>query len=127
MKDLANFNYPLAPNFRKYSNFKRMLEDIANFPKNNGKNEFRNQNAPSPLNLEDREIAFLIRLLPLKLSTFEKKIEGEIELLKISESNFFLMLFLDHILYLLKNPEFRDIVLSRKTLMEIDPEIKNSE
>lgn len=127
MKDLANFNYPLASNFRKYFNFKRMLEDIANLPKNNRESEFKNQNASPPLSLEDREIAYLIGLLPLKLSTFEKKVEKEIKLLKGLDSNFILMMFLDHIFYLLKNPEFRDLALTRKTPVIIDPEIKNLE
>lgn len=128
MKNLASFNYPKASGkFTEYFNFKRMLKDFVNLPKNKREGEFERLNVPTPLTLEDREIAMLIRLLPLKLSTFEKKIRKEIELLEVSDDNFFIMMFLDHILYLLRNAEFRDLVLAKNFPMALNSEIKNSE
>lgn len=126
VKGLANFDYPEASNFRDYFNFKKILEACANLPKIREEEESERPNATHSLSLEDRIIAFLIGLLPLKLSTFEKKIEKEIEHLRNSDANFMLIIFLDHVLYLLKNPEFREIVLTKKTPVVLNPKIKSS-
>ena len=62
-----------------------------------------------------------------RTKSFEKKIRRRVEFLRTTDSNFIIMIFLEHILDLLKNPEFRDLVLTKRTPMIIDPEINNSE
>ena len=126
MKSLANFTYPRPSNFREYFNFKKMLMDFANLPRNGKKDKLNKVETPSSLSIDDLRIAALIRLLPLKLSTFEKKLRKELEFLRANDSDFIIMIFLEHVLDLLKNHEFRELVLTRRAPMIIDPKIKNS-
>lgn len=129
MKSLAHFTHPKASKFREYFNFKKMLKDFADLPKNgtqDGLSKSEVATTPPSLSIDDLRIAALIRLLPLKLSTFEKKIKKELKYLRATDSDFIIMIFLEHILDLLKNSEFRELVVTRKAPIIIDPKIKNS-
>lgn len=128
IKHYAVFDDNLASkSFNEYLHLYKILKNIASLPKNSRRNKLSKVDTTPPLSIEDLRIAELIRLLPLKLSTFEKKIKKRVEFLKVTDSDFIIMIFLEHILDLLKKPEFRDLVLTKKTPIIIDTKIKNSE
>ena len=113
--------------FNEYLHFYNMLKNIANLPKNGRSSKLNKSDTTPPLSIDDLRIAELIRLLPLKLSTFEKKIRKRVKFLRATNSDFIILIFLEHILDLLSISEFRELILTKKTPMITDPKIKNSE
>ncbi len=127
MKSYAVFDDNKASEkFNEYLHFYNMLKNIANLPKNGRRNKLKESDTAPLLSIDDLRIAELIRLLPLKLSTFEKKIRKRVRFLRTTNSDFIILIFLEHILDLLNISEFRELVLTKRTPMITDPKIKNS-
>ncbi len=66
------------------------------------------------INIEDRKIAELISLNPLKLTTIKKHIHRRIEFLKGDDTHLSIIAYLAHILELIKMVDFRILVRNIK-------------
>lgn len=69
-------------------------------------------------NIEDRKIAELIALIPLRLNTIKKRILKRIEFLKGDDTHLSIIAYLTHILELIKMVNFRILVRNIKKSMK---------
>ena len=70
------------------------------------------------INIEDRKIAELVSINPLKLNTIKRHIHKRIEYLKEDDTNLSIIAYLTHILEIMKIVEFRILIRTIKESMK---------
>ncbi len=89
LKYFATFdNRNFAKMLLEYLRFYNMLRSFAILPHIKNQKDYERSFTYPPLSIEDLKIAEVIKLLPLKLSTFEKKLKNRVKILKDTDSNF---------------------------------------